>query len=389
MYKIKKMNAISDVVYDYLAKDEYEISSELENYDAIVVRSAKLHEIEFPASTLAIARAGAGVNNIPLDRCTQEGICVFNTPGANANGVKELAIAGMLMAARNIIEACNWAQTLKGQDDVPALVEKGKKEFVGPEVAGKKIGIIGLGAIGTMLANACLELGMDVYGYDPFMSVEAAWKLERGVKHATKLETIFTECDYISLHLPQNDKTKGMIGEDQFAMMKKDVILLNFARGGLVNTAALLDAIENGTIKKYVIDFPDGDVLGNKDIIAIPHLGASTPESEENCAVMAAKELNHFIQYGNIKNSVNLPDCSLDYQGQPRLTFIHKNAPNMVGQISALLGENGANIENMINKGRQEIAYTIIDVNKLPSADVVEKLSSIDGMIKVRAIDAK
>lgn len=292
MYRIKKLNAISDVIYDYLPETQYEISSEFEHYEAIVVRSAKCHDMEFPKELLAIARAGAGVNNIPLDRCTQEGICVFNTPGANANGVKELVLAGMLMASRNLVDACQWAAGLKGKEDVAALVEKGKKQFVGPEIAGKKMGVIGLGAIGALVANACHQLGMTVYGYDPYLSVEAAWMLDKGINRAIKIETIFTECDYISLHLPLNDKTRGIIGEDQFAMMKKDVVLLNFARGGLVDNSALMDALEDGTVKKYVIDFPDGDVVGVDNIIAIPHLGASTPESEENCAKMAAKELN-------------------------------------------------------------------------------------------------
>lgn len=386
MYRIKKLNAISDVIYDYLPETQYEISSEFENYEAIVVRSAKCHDMEFPKELLAIARAGAGVNNIPLDRCTQEGICVFNTPGANANGVKELVLAGMLMASRNLVDACQWAAGLKGKEDVAALVEKGKKQFVGPEIAGKKMGVIGLGAIGALVANACHQLGMTVYGYDPYLSVEAAWMLDKGINRAIKIETIFTECDYISLHLPLNDKTRGIIGEDQFAMMKKDVVLLNFARGGLVDNSALMDALEDGTVKKYVIDFPDGDVVGVDNIIAIPHLGASTPESEENCAKMAAKELNNYIQYGNIQNSVNLPNCSLPYAGNFRLTFIHDNTVNMVSQISKVLADHTINIENMINKGGKTVAYTIIDTNVAVSEDILQKLQGIDGMIKVRTI---
>lgn len=386
MYRINKLNAISDAIYDYLPETQYEVSTEFEKFEAIIVRSAKCHDMQFPSELLAIARAGAGVNNIPIDRCTTEGICVFNTPGANANGVKELVIAGMLAASRNLVEAANWAQGLKGQDDVPALVEKGKKKFVGPEISGKKMGVIGLGAIGAMVANSCSKLGMKVYGYDPYMSVEAAWMLDQSITRAVKIETIFTECDYISLHLPLNDKTKGLIGEDQFAMMKKDVVLLNFARGGLVDTKSLMDAISSGIIKKYVIDFPDADMVGNDNILAIPHLGASTPESEENCAVMAAKELNNYIQYGNIQNSVNLPNCTLPFSGNFRLTFIHGNEVNMVGQITKVLADNHVNIEDMINKGGKDVAYTIIDTNKEVEDSVIAQLKEIPGVIRVRTI---
>lgn len=387
MYKINKLNAISDAIYNYLPKDEYEVSTEFENFEAIIVRSAKCHDMQFPKELLAIARAGAGVNNIPIDRCTKEGICVFNTPGANANGVKELVIAGMLAASRNLVPAANWAQGLKGEEDVPALVEKGKKQFVGPEIYGKKIGVIGLGAIGAMVANSCSKLGMKVYGYDPYLSVEAAWMLDQNITRAVKIETIFTECDYISLHLPLNDKTKGLIGEDQFAMMNKSVVLLNFARGGLVDTKALMDAISSGIISKYVIDFPDADMLGSENILAIPHLGASTPESEENCAIMAAQELNNYIKYGNILNSVNLPNCSLPYTGNFRLTFIHGNEVNMVGQITKVLADNGVNIEDMINKSAKEVAYTIIDTNKAVDAAIIKQLEDIPGIIRVRAIE--
>lgn len=386
MYRINKLNAISDAIYDYLPETQYEVSTEFEKFEAIIVRSAKCHDMQFPSELLAIARAGAGVNNIPIDRCTTQGICVFNTPGANANGVKELVIAGMLAASRNLVEAANWAQGLKGQDDVPALVEKGKKQFVGPEISGKKMGVIGLGAIGAMVANSCSKLGMKVYGYDPYMSVEAAWMLDQSITRAVKIETIFTECDYISLHLPLNDKTKGLIGEDQFAMMKKDVVLLNFARGGLVDTKSLMDAISSGIIKKYVIDFPDADMVGNDNILAIPHLGASTPESEENCAVMAAKELNNYIQYGNIQNSVNLPNCNLPFSGNFRLTFIHGNEVNMVGQITKVLADNHVNIEDMINKGGKDVAYTIIDTNKEVDDSVIAQLKEIPGVIRVRTI---
>lgn len=387
MYKINKLNAISDAIYNYLPKDEYEVSTEFENFEAIIVRSAKCHDMQFPKELLAIARAGAGVNNIPIDRCTKEGICVFNTPGANANGVKELVIAGMLAASRNLVPAANWTQGLKGEEDVPALVEKGKKQFVGPEIYGKKIGVIGLGAIGAMVANSCSKLGMKVYGYDPYLSVEAAWMLDQNITRAVKIETIFTECDYISLHLPLNDKTKGLIGEDQFAMMNKSVVLLNFARGGLVDTKALMDAISSGIISKYVIDFPDADMLGSENILAIPHLGASTPESEENCAIMAAQELNNYIKYGNILNSVNLPNCSLPYTGNFRLTFIHGNEVNMVGQITKVLADNGVNIEDMINKSAKEVAYTIIDTNKAVDAAIIKQLEDIPGIIRVRAIE--
>lgn len=386
MYRINKLNAISDAILGYLPDTQYEISTEFEKYEAIIVRSAKCHEMQFPKELLAIARAGAGVNNIPIDRCTDEGICVFNTPGANANGVKELVIASMLATTRNLVEGSNWAQSLVGQDDVPALVEKGKKQFVGPEIAGKKLGVIGLGAIGAMVANSCSKLGMKVYGFDPYVSVEAAWMLDQSIVRAVKIETIFTECDYITIHVPLNDKTRNLISEDQFAMMKKDVVLLNFSRGGLVDVAALKEAIADGTIKKYVIDFPDAEVLGNDHILAIPHLGASTPESEENCAIMAAKELNNYIQYGNIQNSVNLPDCSLPYSGNFRLTLIHGNEVNVVGQVTKILGDNKINIEDMINKGGKSVAYTIIDTNKEVDSTVIKAISEIDAIIRIRTI---
>ena len=345
MFRIKKLNSISDAVCDYLAEGCYDIREDFESYDAILVRSAKCHGLSFPEETVAIARAGAGVNNIPIDECTQKGIVVFNTPGANANGVKELVLAGMLLASRNVIEAAAWAKTLKDKgDEVLPLVEKGKNQFVGPELYEKTLGVIGLGAIGVMVANAALSLGMNVIGYDPYISVESAWGLSHGVGHAYKLGELLAKADYITIHIPLMDATKGFLGAKEIESMKQGVILLNFARNGLIAYDPLYAALKSGRISRYVTDFPNDTLLSMDNAICIPHLGASTPESEENCAKMAAVQLRDYLETGDIVNSVNLPTAQLPFTGRYRIAVIHKNVTGMVGHMTALLAESGANI---------------------------------------------
>ena len=386
MFTINKLNKISDCVNDIL-NDGFTLGENLENYDAVLVRSADMHSLTLPEETVAIARAGAGVNNIPVDNMSEQGIVVFNTPGANANAVKELAICGMLLAGRDIIGGIEWVkeQTAAGTEGLEALAEKVKSRFVGCELMGKKLGVIGLGAIGVLVANAaCNGLGMEVLGYDPYMSVDAAWHLTRGVHHVTSLDDIYKECDFITMHLPLSANTKGMFGEDVFAKMKKGVVLLNFARGGLVDNDALLRAMDNGTVARYVTDFADEKVTGHPGVIAIPHLGASTPESEENCAEMAAKQLRDYLQYGNIRNSVNLPDCELPISGGFRLAFINRNVANMMGQVTAILAESDVNIEHMINSSRGNWAYTLMELSKPLSDESVARIANIDGIVRVR-----
>ncbi len=388
MFKIKKLNAISHVVNEYLIPDKYEISEDFDNYDAILVRSAKCHDLEMPASILAIARAGAGVNNIPVDECAKKGIVVFNTPGANANGVKELVLTGMLIASRHIIEASEWVKTLKGKgDEVLSLVEKGKKQFVGPEIAGKTLGVIGLGAIGVMVANAARSLGMHVIGYDPYISIESAWGLDHDVQRAINLETVLANADYITLHIPLMDQTKSFIGEAEIAKMKENVVLLNFARNGLINYDSLYDALDNRRIRRYVTDFPNEKLLNYYNVISIPHLGASTPESEENCAIMAATQLRDYLETGKIENSVNMPTAVLPFTGRFRIAVIHKNVTGMVGQITALLAETGANITDMVNKSKGELAYTVINLDEKVDNATIEKIKSIASVIRVRAFE--
>lgn len=388
MFRIKKLNSISHVVYEYLIPDKYEVSEEIENYDAILVRSAKCHDIDMPESLLAIARAGAGVNNIPVEECAKKGIVVFNTPGANANGVKELVLAGMLIASRQIIEANEWVKTLKGKgDEVLSLVEKGKKQFVGPELAGKTLGVIGLGAIGVMVANAARSLGMHVIGYDPYISIESAWGLDHDVQRAISLDTVLTKADYITLHIPLMDQTKSFIGEAEIAKMKENVVLLNFARNGLINYDALYDALDNCRIRRYVTDFPNEKLLNYDNVIGIPHLGASTPESEENCAIMAATQLRDYLETGRIDNSVNMPTAVLPFTGKFRITVIHKNVTGMVGQITALLAESGANITDMVNKSKREIAYTAINLDEKVDEATIEKIKAVASVIRVRTFE--
>ena len=365
----------------------YTVGDAVEQPEGILVRSAAMHDMEFPASLLAVARAGAGVNNIPLDRCSDAGIVVFNTPGANANAVKELVIAGLFLASRKVVPAIEWAQTLKGKgDEVGKLVEKGKGQFAGPEITGKKLGVIGLGAIGILVANAAKSLGMDVYGYDPFLSVDAAWSLSRSVHHATGMEQIFTECDYITIHVPLNNDTRGMINASTIATMKDGVRILNFARGELVDSESMLKALADGKVACYVVDFPSDEMLGVENVVAIPHLGASTPESEDNCAMMAADELKAYLEDGTIRNSVNFPAMEVPRSTAVRICVLHRNIPNMLSQISGVISEAGVNIDNMTNRSKKDNAYTVLDVVSDVPQSVLDGICAIDGVIRVRKI---
>ncbi len=368
--------------------DTYNLSDNLENPDAIIVRSASLHEMEFNSNLIAIARAGAGVNNIPIERCTENGVAVFNTPGANANAVKELVLMGLFLASRKVSEGIEWVKTLKCESaDMSKAVEKGKSQFKGPEILGKKLGVIGLGAIGTLVANSANALGMEVYGYDPYISVSAAWGLSNSVKHAKSIDDIFTKCDYITLHIPLNNDTKDMINEYTISKMVDGVRVLNYARAGLVNNEDLIKAVKNGKISCYVTDFPNENIIGIDGIITIPHLGASTPESEDNCAVMAALELIDYIENGNIKNSVNLPELVLKREKDcSRICVIHKNIPKMLSQITGILSSREINIENMLSKSKNNIAYAIIDISSKASDEVFSEIKSLDGIIKIRII---
>lgn len=386
MYKIKTYNKISKIglsVFD----DKYTIGDEVENADGAIVRSAALHDVEFPKDLKAIARAGAGTNNIPIERCSEQGIVVFNTPGANANAVKELVLAGLLISSRRVISAIEWAKTLKGDGDaVGKEVEKGKSAFAGPEIKGKTLGVIGLGAIGVLVANAANSLGMTVYGYDPYLSVKSAWNLTHNAIHIDDIKEIYQKCDYITVHVPLTDSTKNTINAESIAMMKDGVRILNFARGGLVNDNDIKAALESGKVAAYVTDFPDDDLLCVDGVIAIPHLGASTPESEDNCATMAAKELIDYIENGNIVNSVNLPEITMPRSGEKRICVIHKNIPNMLTAITGVVAQGGVNIENMLNKSRGDFAYTMLDINAADCNTISEQLSAIDGVIRVRVI---
>jgi len=386
MYKYHCLNPISHVGLERL-DENYVKTDEAGEADVILVRSAKMHDMEFGADLKAIARAGAGVNNIPLDRCAEEGIVVFNTPGANANGVKELVIAGMLLAARDIVGGINWVQEHEEDGDIAKVTEKKKKAFAGTELQGKKLGVIGLGAIGVLVANAATNLGMDVYGYDPYLSVESAWKLSRSIHHANTVDELYKECDYITIHVPALEDTKGMINKNAISLMKKNVVILNFARDTLVNSEDIVDALVSGTVKCYVTDFPTPEIAGVKGAIVIPHLGASTEESEDNCAQMAVDEIRDFLENGNISHSVNYPDCTLGPKGnEDRITVFHHNIPNMLGQFTSLMAQEDMNISLMTNKSRKEYAYTVMDVDKKVEDTVLEKLEAIDGVLKVRVI---
>lgn len=386
MYNIQTLNKISTYGTDNFDKAKYAISDTCENPDAIMVRSAAMHDMAFGSNLLAIARAGAGVNNIPVDKCAADGICVFNTPGANANAVKELVIAGLLISSRKVPEAMNWAQTLKGNGaEVGKMVEKGKSQFAGPEVLGKTLGVIGLGAIGVLVANAAIALGMKVVGFDPYLSVKAALGLDPQVKAVADVKELYAASDYVTIHVPFNADTKGTINAETIGMMKDGVRVLNFARGELVDNAAMIAALESGKVAAYVVDFPCDEILGVKNAIAIPHLGASTPESEDNCAMMAALELIDYIENGNIKNSVNYPDASMNAVGT-KICIMHKNVPAVISALTSALGDAGINIDNMLNKSKKDYAYTMIDTSADISDAVVDKLKAVDTVIKVRVI---
>ncbi|QEY35651.1 3-phosphoglycerate dehydrogenase [Caproiciproducens galactitolivorans] len=386
MFRIKYLNKISPVGTSRFDTN-YECGEAVENPDAIMVRSASMHEMEFPKNLLAIARAGAGVNNIPLEKCSEQGIVVFNTPGANANAVKELVIAALLLSSRKIVPAIEWTKTLKGKgNEVGKLVEKGKGAFVGPEISGKKLGVIGLGAIGILVANAAKSLGMDVYGYDPYLSVDAAWGLSRSTKHARTLDEIYTACDYITVHVPLTPDTKGMINEQTITKMKDGVRILNFARGDLVNSKDIIAALQSGKVSSYATDFPSDDLIGLDGVIAIPHLGASTPESEDNCARMAANELIDYLQNGNIRNSVNMPSICMPRDSSIRICILHRNIPNTISLLSGALAESGINIENMQSKSKKDYAYTILDVTGDVKDTTAEHIAKLPEIIRVRII---
>jgi len=387
MLKILTLNKIAKCGMNQLDDEKYVYGENIGNPDAIILRSFAMHDMELPKSLKAVARAGAGVNNIPIDKCSGNGIVVFNTPGANANAVKELVIASLFLSSRKIVNGINWAVTLKNEgENVPKLVEKGKSAFAGPEISGKKLGVIGLGAIGVMVCNAADALGMEVIGLDPYISVDAAWGLSSSIKKATSLKEIYETCDYITLHVPLNSETRDMINSTAFESMKPGVRILNFSRGELVNTACMLKAIEEDKVSCYVTDFPDADLIGNEAVIAIPHLGASTPESEDNCAIMAVNELVEFLEKGNIINSVNFPNCYMDWESSVRVCVTHRNIPNMLGQISSMLATKNINIQNMLNKSRGDYAYTILDIDEVINDGVIQSINDIDGVLNVRVI---
>ena len=386
MFKYHCLNPISHAGLDQL-DENYVKTEDVKDADAILVRSAKMHDMEFGSNLKLIARAGAGVNNIPLDRCAEEGIVVFNTPGANANGVKELVLAGMLLVARDIIGGINWVQEYEEDGDIAKITEKKKKAFAGTEIQGKKLGVIGLGAIGVLVANAAVNLGMEVYGYDPYLSVDAAWKLSRHIHHAKTVDELYNQCDYITVHVPATDDTKGMIDKNAISLMKSGVVILNFARDILVNQEDIVDALVSGKVRCYVTDFPTKEIVGVKGSIVIPHLGASTEESEDNCAKMAASELRDFLENGNIHHSVNYPDCDMGVKSSAaRVTVLHRNVPKMLGQFTGIMAEQGINISLMTNKSRKEYAYTMMDVDAEVPAEVEEKIAAVDGVLRVRVL---
>ena len=386
MYHYKCMNQIAKTGLDEFSRDYAQVE-EMEEADALVVRSAALHDTEFPKNLKAIARAGAGVNNIPLGKCAEEGIVVFNTPGANANAVKELVLASLILASRDVIGGIQWCQSIKDDPDIAKTVEKGKKAFAGREIRGKKLGVIGLGAIGAEVANAAAALGMEVYGYDPFISVNRAWMLSRDVKHIMSADEIYRECDYITLHVPLLDSTRGMISAGVIQEMKDGVVVLNFSRDVLVDEEAMAKALNSGKVKKYVTDFPNPRSVNMAGAVVIPHLGASTEESEDNCAKMAVKEIMDYLENGNIRNSVNYPNCDMGIcKAAGRITVLHRNIPNMIGQITAALASESINISDMTNKSRDKYAYTMVDVEQRADEETVERIRAIDGVLRVRAL---
>jgi len=386
MFRIQTLNKISPLGLDLFPRDKYEIASDIPNPDAILVRSADMNSTEIPSSVLAIARAGAGYNNIPVQRCSENGVVVFNTPGANANAVKELTLAAMLISSRDIVGGINWARSVADRADVADLVEKEKSKFTGPEIKGKTLGVIGLGAIGVMVANDAVALGMDVIGYDPYISVDAAWNLSREVVRADTLESLLAKSDYITLHLPLSDTTKGLLDAGKFRLMKKDARVFNFSRNALVKDKDIIEALEGGKLSAYVTDFPGAELLGCKKVIGIPHLGASTPEAEDNCAVMAVKQIIDYLEGGTVRNSVNFPRCKLEQHAANRLLVINKNIPNMVGQITTILAGANINITDLINHHRDDYAYNIIDTEQQINDPVMEQIRKVDGIIRVRTI---
>lgn len=386
MYRYHCLNPISEVGLETFT-EEYVPVSEPEKADAILVRSTNMKEMEFAKELKAIARAGAGVNNIPLEKCAEEGIVVFNTPGANANGVKELVLAGMLLASRDIIGGINWVQENEEDGNIAKDAEKAKKAFAGCELEGKKLGVIGLGAIGVLVANAATHLGMEVYGYDPYISVDSAWRLSRSIRHAKTVDEIYKDCDYITIHVPATDTTKGMIDQDALSLMKKGVVCLNFARNVLVEEEAMVDALVSGHVKHYVTDFPTPQIVGVKGAIVIPHLGASTEESEDNCAVMAASQIKNYLENGNIKNSVNYPDCDMGLRGNnTRILLLHHNVPNMIGQFTKILADDNMNIADLTNKSKGKYAYTMIDIDSAVSENVIKDLGTVKEVLRIRVI---
>lgn len=386
MFKVNCLNPIANIGLDLLT-DNYQIVNQFSDADAVLVRSASMHDLELHPALEAIARAGAGVNNIPLDKCAEKGIVVFNAPGANANSVKEIVIAALLMASRDLMGGINWVTSVKEDPDIAKLVEKKKSKFAGNEIKGKKLGVIGLGAVGVLVANAANKLEMEVYGFDPYISINAAWKLSRYVKPVKSVEEIFRECDYITVHVPQTDSTKGMFNKEAFAMMKEGVKILNFSRDTLVNDDDMIEALKAGKVGKYVTDFPNPKVVGVEGVIAIPHLGASTAEAEDNCAIMAVNELMDYLENGNIKNSVNYPNCDMGVCEQAgRIAIIHKNIPNMLSQFTSTFAKENINISDMTNKSKGQWAYTLLDIESPSTEAITQKIGEIEGVVKVRVI---
>ncbi len=387
MFRIKTLNQISPTGLSVLDASRFTVSDGVENEDGVLVRSADMQEYVFPPALRAIARAGAGTNNIPVDRCSESGIVVFNTPGANANAVKELAVCALMLASRDVVGGVEWVKAqARAGEDVAKVVEKGKSQFVGPEISGKNLGGIGLGAIGVQVANIATKLGMTVYGYDPFLSVDAALSLSRLVHHVTDLTAIYKNCDYITIHVPQTADTKGMLNAAAFDQMKTGVRVINLARGGLVADEDMIAALESGKVARYVTDFPDNALTLVKNVVPIPHLGASSPESEENCALMAAQQLRDYLETGNIRNSVNLPTLEQDWSGETRLCIIHRNVPNMLASITAALSRENVNVENMTNKSKGNYAYTIVDVSARVGDAVADEIRAISGVLRVRVL---
>ena len=387
MYNILTLNKIAACGLEQLDSAKYTVTDDVNtaSVDGIILRSFSMHDMELPADLKAVARAGAGTNNIPIDKCTEKGVVVFNTPGANANAVKELVLAGLFLASRDVTGGIKWASTLTG-DDVAKQVEKGKSNFAGCEIRGKTLGVIGLGAIGALVANAARHLGMKVIGFDPYLSVDAAWRMSNHITKAKSMDEVFAEADYISIHVPLTPDTKDMINNDTISKMKDGVKILNYARGELVNNNDIKKAIASKKVSCYVVDFPNAETINQEGIIAIPHLGASTEESEDNCAIMAAQEIADFLENGNILNSVNLPNCEMPVNGVGRVTVIHKNVPNMIAQFTTIFSEVGINICDMINKSKKDVAYTIINTDDMITNDLVDKLNAIEDVIKVRVI---